>query len=96
MKGIAEPSFCIERRCDKNDICDGKDYIFVAAYSTDNQLLSTDYVQAKFVDNYTCSFGFHFPAQSKKNWNCQGFCVAQLFQYDAFGGSSLASIKPKK
>lgn len=57
----------------KNEPSDEKDYIFVAAYSTDNQLLSTDYVQAKFVDNYTYSFGFHIPAQSKKIGTVKAF-----------------------
>lgn len=50
-----------------------KDYKFVAAYSAEGRLLSLDYTQAKFVDHYTYSFGFHIPAQTKEIGKVKAF-----------------------
>lgn len=58
-------SFIVDMEVMKKEIRNEKDYLFVAVYDTDGILLSLDYVQAVFAENYTYSFGFNIQPQTK-------------------------------
>lgn len=49
------------------------DYIFAAVYSTSGKLLSLDYVQANFADNYTYDIGFYVPPQTEQIGKVKAF-----------------------
>lgn len=57
-----DSSFVVEVTLNEVQDRKEKDYIFVAVYGTEGQLLNLDYVKADFVVNSECSFGFNIPA----------------------------------
>ncbi|MFR3617629.1 leucine-rich repeat domain-containing protein [Hominilimicola sp.] len=57
-----DSSFIVEVTLNEVQNRTEKDYIFVAVYSTDGQLLNLDYVKGDFIVNAECSFGFNIPA----------------------------------
>lgn len=56
------------------------DYVFVAVYGTEGNLLSLTYVQSNFADNYTYDVGFFIPAQT------ESIAKIKTFVWDAFAG----------
>ena len=52
---------------------DMSDYLFVAVYDVNGALVSLDYVQANFAENYAYNIGFYIPAQEKKIGSIKAF-----------------------
>ncbi len=76
-------SFIVNVEVSKQQTRDSRDYLFVAVYDTNGAMLSINYVQAKFVENYTYSFGINIQKQS-----------AVIGYVKAFMWSGFASMQP--
>lgn len=68
------------------------DYIFVAVYGTDGQLLNLDYVKADFAVNSDCSFGFNIPAQKDSVGSIKAFIWSDFNSMEPLAESKILNM----
>lgn len=72
-KAPANTGFIVNTKFTKIEKRAETDYIFVAVYDTKGALLSLNYVQANFAENYTYDVGFYIPPQKEDVGSIKAF-----------------------